>query len=180
MIQSLKMGLGLAGTFLLLIGCRGPADESSPSQETTAAAIIPRLPSLSELAGTPAPEIPPLPDLDPNEIALGQDVYAKNCAECHGANLEGKTNWQQQNEDDSFRSPPHDASGHTWHHGDNILVESIELGGARLPDNIGGTSNMPAFGDILTEEEITAVLAYIKSTWPEDIRSIQWEQTVRR
>ena len=179
-IHRLLMALGLAGIFLLLVGCQDTTNESSPSPETPAAAIIPRLPSLSELAGTPAPEIPPLPDLDPNEIALGQDVYDKNCAECHGVNLEGEKNWQQQNEDNSFRSPPHDASGHTWHHGDVILIESIALGGARLPDNIGGTSNMPAFGDTLTEVEITAVLTFIKSTWPEDIRAIQWEQTVRQ
>ena len=180
MIQSLKMVFGLAVIFLLLVGCQGSANETSPSLETPAGPIVPSLPSLSELAGTPAPEIPPLPDLDPDEIVLGQGVYANNCAECHGANLEGEVNWQQQNEDNSFRSPPHDPSGHTWHHSDRILLESIELGGARLPDNIGGTSNMPTFADTLTEEEITAVLTYIKSTWPEDVRSIQWEQTVRQ
>lgn len=77
------------------------------------------------------------------------------------------------------RAPPHDASGHTWHHGEEVLVESVKLGGARLPENIGGTSNMPAFGETLTVGEITPVLTYIKSTWSEDIRAIQWEQTVR-
>jgi mono/diheme cytochrome c family protein len=81
------------------------------------------------------------------------------------------------NEDGSFRAPPHNQEGHTWHHSDRILVEAIIEGGARLPDNIGGTSNMPAFGEILTDEEITAVLAYIKSSWPEDIRQMQWENS---
>ena len=76
-------------------------------------------------------------------------------------------------------APPHDASGHTWHHGDDVLIESIKLGGARLPDNIGGFSDMPAFEGVLKDEEIAAVLTYIKSTWPEDIRGIQWEQTAR-
>ena len=180
MIQRLLMMLGLAGIFFLLVGCQDPADEATPSPETPAGPIVPSLPALSELVGTPAPEIPPLPDISPDEIALGQDVYAQNCAECHGENLEGETNWQQQNEDDSFRSPPHDDSGHTWHHSDKLLFESIALGGARLPDNIGGNSNMPAFADILTEGEMIAVLNYIKSTWPEDIRSIQWEQTIRQ
>jgi mono/diheme cytochrome c family protein len=38
---------------------------------------------------------------------------------------------------------------------------------------------MPPFEDTLTEDEITAVLNYIKSTWPDDISTIQWEQTIR-
>ena len=179
MIQRLLMTLGLAGIFLLLVGCQGSGNESNPSTEAQIEPIVPSLPSISELAGTPAPEIPPLPTLDSNEIALGQKVYAESCSECHGGNLEGEADWKMQNEDGSFRSPPHDASGHTWHHGDKVLIESILFGGARLPDNIGGSSNMPAFGDILTEEEIAAVLTYIKSTWPEDIRGLQWEQTIR-
>ena len=122
---------------------------------------------------------PLLPTLDSQQIAMGREVYVEHCAVCHGVKLEGQANWKEQNEDGSFRAPPHDASGHTWHHGDRPLIEAIERGGARLPANIGGTSNMPAFGDVLTDEEITAVLNYIKSTWPEDIRAIQWEQTVR-
>jgi mono/diheme cytochrome c family protein len=163
----------------ILTGCNGPASESTSTLQSQAEPIIPNLPSISELAGTPAPIIPSLPTLSRDEIALGQQVYAENCVECHGENLEGEADWQMQNEDDSFRSPPHDASGHTWHHGDKVLVESIALGGPRLPDNIGGFSNMPAFGDTLTEGEIAAVLTYIKSTWPEDLRRTQWEQTIQ-
>ena len=163
----------------ILTACNGPASESTSTLEPQAEPIIPNLPSISELAGTPAPIIASLPTLSSVEITLGQQVYAENCVECHGVNLEGEADWQMQNEDDSFRSPPHDASGHTWHHGDKVLVESIRLGGERLPDNIGGFSNMPAFVDTLTEEEIAAVLTYIKSTWPDDIRSLQWEQTNR-
>ncbi|MBE2199506.1 MAG: cytochrome c [Anaerolinea sp.] len=122
---------------------------------------------------------PPAPALSEADVALGQQVYAENCAACHGADLEGEADWKSQNEDRSFRAPPHDASGHTWHHGDDILIEAIRLGGARLPANIGGTSTMPAYADILTDEEILAVLAYIKSSWPDDLRRIQWEQTLR-
>jgi mono/diheme cytochrome c family protein len=179
MIQRLPLPLGLIAMVFLLVGCQGPANESSPSAVAQTEPILPGLPSISELAGTPAPEIPPLPTLGSDEITLGYEVYVQNCAECHGENLEGELDWQQQNEDRSFRSPPHDASGHTWHHGDKALLESIALGGARLPANIGGSSNMPAFRDTLTEKEITAVLTYIKSTWHEDIRGVQWEQTIQ-
>jgi mono/diheme cytochrome c family protein len=179
MVQRLLMTIGLAGIFLVLVGCQDSAGEPSPATEARTEPIVPSLPSISELAGTSAPEIPPLPALGSDEIAVGREVYATNCAECHGANLEGEAEWQKQNEDNSFRSPPHDDTGHTWHHGDEVLIESIVLGGARLPDNIGGSSDMPAFGDTLTDAEITAVLSYIKSTWSEDVRSIQWEQTIQ-
>jgi mono/diheme cytochrome c family protein len=92
--------------------------------------------------------------------------------------MEGEPDWATQNEDGSFRAPPHDADGHTWHHGDKVLVESILLGGARLPEDIGSFSEMPAFDDTLTDKEIWAVLTYIKSAWPEDLRRVQWEQTI--
>jgi mono/diheme cytochrome c family protein len=164
-------------TFVLtswLVGCQREAVAPPPPTGPLA-----NVPSLSELAGTPASTVPPLPTSDPDLVAQGQAIYAEHCASCHGANLEGEPEWKVQNEDGSFRAPPHDAGGHTWHHGDRTLIEAVKLGGARLPDNIGGTSAMPAFADVLTGEEIAAVLAYIKSTWPGDIRILQWEQTVR-
>ena len=38
---------------------------------------------------------------------------------------------------------------------------------------------MPAYAHILTHNETAAVLDYIKSTWPEDIRRYQWERTLQ-
>jgi mono/diheme cytochrome c family protein len=164
---------------LMLTGCQDSGVQELPVSANEDVGIVSGLPPISELAGTPDPEIPPLPILDRDQIALGLGVYETHCASCHGQNLEGEPDWQVQNEDKSFRVPPHDASGHTWHHGDDQLIESIRLGGARLPEEIGGSSNMPAFAEVLSDEEIAAVLTYIKSTWPDDIRAIQWEQTIR-
>ena len=122
----------------------------------------------------------PLPTLSPSMISLGERVYAANCAGCHGVNLEGEPDWKTQNEDKSFRVPPHDESGHTWHHDDFMLLDSIRLGGARFEGvDIGGTSDMPAFEATLTEEEMEAVLVFIKNSWPDDIRALQWQQTQR-
>jgi len=116
----------------------------------------------------------------PEIIIQGKAVYADNCASCHGENLEGEVNWKLQNEDGSFRSPPHTADGHTWHHADRVLIEAIKEGGARFEGlNIGGSSTMPAFADTLSDEEITAVLAFIKSTWPEDVQEMQRQQTIQ-
>jgi mono/diheme cytochrome c family protein len=105
-------------------------------------------------------------------VAQGQKTYTTYCASCHGVNLEGQPDWQQKNPDGSIMAPPHDETGHTWHHGDTALIESIKLGGARLPAN-AGLSAMPAYNEILTDLEISTVLAYIKSTWPDDILAMQ-------
>ena len=54
-------------------------------------------------------------------VALGQQIYAEQCAACHGDNLEGQANWQSRHEDGRLPAPPHDETGHTWHHADELL-----------------------------------------------------------
>lgn len=107
-----------------------------------------------------------------NVITEGRTLYESYCASCHGFALEGQADWKENNPDGSFRAPPHDETGHTWHHSDAYLVESIKLGGVRLPANIG-VSAMPAYADILTDAQIDAILGYIKSDWPDDILASQ-------
>ena len=165
--------------FWVLAGCQSAPEKEALAVTAQNGGIVANVPSISELSGTPTFEIPPLPTLDAEAISVGQRVYAQHCAECHGARLEGAADWQIQDEGGAFRPPPHDADGHTWHHSDRILIEAVALGGSRLPEGIGGSSDMPAFGEVLTADEIAAVLSYIKSSWPEDIRAIQWQQTVR-
>ena len=109
-------------------------------------------------------------------LALGQRVYAENCASCHGAELEGQPNWKRRLESGRMPAPPHDETGHSWHHSDADLFRLTKEGVAVV---IGGDyqSDMPAFGDVLTDEEILAALAYIKSTWPERERAYQAQIT---
>ncbi|MBM9595026.1 c-type cytochrome [Roseitranquillus sediminis] len=110
-----------------------------------------------------------------DEIALGQELYAANCASCHGANLEGQPDWKRRLDTGRMPAPPHDESGHTWHHSDQDLFTITKLGvGGVVP---GYESDMPAFEGVLTDEEIRAVLAYIKSTWPARQRAFQAEIT---
>lgn len=89
----------------------------------------------------------------------GGELYQANCASCHGADLVGSPDWKTPNEDGSYPPPPHDSSGHTWHHSDSVLMEIIRSG-SDLPE-----SRMPAFGDRLTDEDIEAILEYIKTSW---------------
>jgi len=109
-------------------------------------------------------------------IAEGKRIYAESCAACHGTNLEGQPNWQQVTETGEYPAPPHDRTGHTWHHSDKVLIDYVTLGGAELLKSQGINnfkSGMPAFGEILTEQNILDVLAYIKSTWPPREQQVQ-------
>ena len=106
-------------------------------------------------------------------LELGATVYAANCANCHGANLEGQAEWKTPNEDGTWKAPPHDESGHTWHHPDDYLLDRIYNGTEGLDAAMQADSNMPAYKDMLTDEEITAVLEFIKSQWPDDIKAAQ-------
>ncbi|MBU0726714.1 MAG: cytochrome c [Alphaproteobacteria bacterium] len=105
-------------------------------------------------------------------VSLGQDVYAAQCASCHGANLEGQADWKIRLDNGRLPAPPHDASGHTWHHPDRQLFEITKYGVERHAPP-GYESDMPAFEHILSDREIIAALAYIKSTWPAEIRARQ-------
>ena len=58
----------------------------------------------------------------------GKLVYGTNCAGCHGAKLEGQANWQIRSADGYLPAPPHDETGHTWHHPDKMLFEFTKYG----------------------------------------------------
>jgi mono/diheme cytochrome c family protein len=104
---------------------------------------------------------------------LGQRIYATNCASCHGARGEGQPNWRSRRPDGTLPAPPHDSSGHTWHHTDAVLIDIVARGGQAVYGTSEFTSGMPAFGDRLTSEEIAAVLSHIKSLWGEAERAYQ-------
>lgn len=105
------------------------------------------------------------------QVAAGQKVYATWCAGCHGANLEGQPDWQHRKPNGRLPAPPHDASGHTWHHPDQQLLLITKKGvSAVVP---GYQSDMSGFEGMLSDEQITAVLSFIESRWPSDIRSRQ-------
>jgi mono/diheme cytochrome c family protein len=105
---------------------------------------------------------------NPTQVALGRKVYEANCASCHGSDLKGQPDWQKRGADGLLPAPPHDASGHTWHHPDQMLFEITKEGPAKMVGK-GYKSTMPGFGAILSDAQIAASLAYIKSRWPREI-----------
>lgn len=113
---------------------------------------------------------------DPVALMEGQAIYRAECAGCHGAKLEGQADWRIRKADGKLPAPPHDGSGHTWHHPMEQLVAITKLG--LVPPNAppGYLSDMPAFGAKLTDRQIRRVLAYIESQWPAEIRAHRAER----
>ena len=111
---------------------------------------------------------------DPQLVMRGEVQYQLHCASCHGVNLEGQPNWRERDENGLLPAPPHDVTGHTWHHTDALLFDVTKYGSTAV---VGSDykSNMPGFEDKMSDGEIWAVIAYIKSTWPADIQEIQSE-----
>ncbi|MFA8388411.1 MAG: c-type cytochrome [Pelagibaca sp.] len=96
---------------------------------------------------------------DADVVALGEVVYVENCASCHGANLEGQPNWRSFGADGRLPAPPHDETGHTWHHDGDTLFRLTKYGTAALIGDPDYASNMPIYEGVLKDDEIVAVLS---------------------
>jgi S-disulfanyl-L-cysteine oxidoreductase SoxD len=106
---------------------------------------------------------------DGDAIRAGCEVYVAQCASCHGANLEGQPNWMRRDDVGYLPAPPHDETGHTWHHPEAVLFDLTKhgLAGVVSPDY---KTRMPALAGVLSDDEIIQALPFIKSQWPEEIR----------
>lgn len=110
-----------------------------------------------------------------DQVARGKLVYNRFCSLCHGKNLQGQPDWRIRKPDGKLPAPPHDETGHTWHHPDKMLFDITKYGlvPPNAPENY--KTDMPAWEGTLKDEDIWSVIAYIKSRWPEDIREKQKE-----
>ena len=104
---------------------------------------------------------------NPDLLNNGAKIYRTHCAVCHGINLEGQKGWNIKDGQNNILAPPHDETGHTWHHSDEDLFFITKYGGT---GKAGGASAMPGYEQILSDKEIISVLSFIKSTWPVQIR----------
>lgn len=109
---------------------------------------------------------------DNTQVVLrGRNIYRAQCAACHGAKLEGQPDWRRRMKNGRLPAPPHDETGHTWHHPDRVLFDITKYGPAFLIQDSSYQSDMPAYKDVLSDEDIIAVLSFIKSQWPVRIQT---------
>lgn len=111
-----------------------------------------------------------VPPLDPEAVQAGRLLYESACAECHGLDRRGSEDWKTRLPSGGYPPPPHDSSGHTWHHSDTVLIEIITA-----PEQFDLKGMPPS---TLSEPEILNVLAYLKSFWTDEERSFQWARTI--
>ncbi len=117
---------------------------------------------------------------DPFALMEGQNIYQAECAACHGTRLEGQPDWRIRRPDGRLPAPPHDASGHTWHHPRPQLAAIVKAGMVPPHAPAGYVSDMPAFGGKLTDAQIDNVLAWIESQWPPEVRKQRAQRLEQR
>jgi len=101
-----------------------------------------------------------------SNLALGENVFNKNCVSCHGSKGRGLAeNWKAKDENGNFPAPPLNGTAHTWHHSPSQLLYTINKGGV----DMGG--QMPGFEGRLNKEEKQALIDYIYSLWPSEIQT---------
>ncbi len=94
-----------------------------------------------------------LPSYPVEQVVRGRDYYQANCSTCHGADGSGYAQ-------DGVPAPALNGSMHAWHHPDAQIVGFIR----------NGVGQMPAVGAAWSDEQIDAVLSYIKQWWePEQL-----------
>ena len=159
-MRRLPTRVGLSGAIALsvLIAAATAGCSSSPSEELQPTATT----------APPTPAASPTPSASPTPVArTGQEVFAPTCAACHGEAGQGQPDWHIRKENGTFPAPPLNGDGHTWHHPDGLLYRVVSQGGKiqEVPSIPSFKSAMPAFGDLLTHDEIVATLEYVKSLW---------------
>jgi mono/diheme cytochrome c family protein len=139
-----------------------------------AAAIVGLAAVANGLPGSPRAERPShFADADNTDLVDGgRIVYAGNCASCHGRRLQGQPLWQLIDQYAGRRAPAHDETGHTWQHSDEAIFAMTKYG--RFPgEPAARASFMPAFDGKLSDRDIVAASAFIKSRWPLGLRVSQ-------
>jgi mono/diheme cytochrome c family protein len=105
-------------------------------------------------------------------VERGRQLYSTACASCHGEELQGDPRWPQPLANGTLPASPLDARSQATEHDDQWIFRTIAEGGQATAAP-GEISTMPAFGSTMSDTEIRAVIAYIKSTWPPEVQQKQ-------
>ena len=123
---------------------------------------------------------------DPQVVNAGARLYTQHCAACHGTRGQGQPDWRERGPDGLLPAPPHDESGHTWHHPDAQLFAITKYGLAKLIQQPDYQTNMPIYDGVLNDSEIIAVLSWIKAQWPKETQArhdqanAQYQKSLKR
>jgi S-disulfanyl-L-cysteine oxidoreductase SoxD len=125
---------------------------------------------LLRMKGPEPPSVIALQPGDAQVVQQGAQIYQAHCAACHGAQLQGQPNWQERDGNGLLPAPPHDASGHTWHHPDEVLFRIMKEGVGKVANIKDYRTAMPVYEGVLSDADIVAVLSWIKAQWPPELR----------
>ena len=164
--RSRTVGVYAFAALLVLVGLAAVLFDYPPSSSTTEADAA----KTGQASADMSPLSVALRPGDPMTVSAGAQIYTAQCASCHGANLEGQANWRKRKPDGRLPAPPHDETGHTWHHPDAQLFALTKYGPASLVSNGTYETDMPGYDGVLSDAEIIAVLSFIKSTWSAEVR----------
>ena len=110
------------------------------------------------------------------QVERGAQLYGANCQRCHG----GATAVQMVG-----IAPPHNANGHTWHHSDCDFKTFVLIGFSETEEmrrqEMGipkEAPRMPSFKDALSEQDVDAIMGYIKTWWTPEQREVQAKVTM--
>ena len=107
---------------------------------------------------------------DAKDIANGKNLFAKNCATCHGPAGIGSQSpaLKKKRTDGKYQPPALNGTAHTWHHAPDLLRNIIAKGGKSYGKGYEGW--MPEYDKTLTQKQRDDILKYVHALWPEKIR----------
>lgn len=153
--RPLRWALRFAAIALAVTGCaRRQNPDATPSIPSADAAATPRtvVPALAaSVSGAP-----PSPKADANAAQVGQELYARYCALCHGPNATGYA---------ADNAPSLVSRTFLESASDAFIAESIRVGRSNTPMAAYGVDR----GGPLTNAQIDAIVAFLRSKGPTPI-----------
>ncbi|EDP64396.1 cytochrome c, class I [alpha proteobacterium BAL199] len=116
---------------------------------------------------------------NPAQVALGHSLYDQHCAFCHAADLQGRTGWDGDHPNGNRPPLPLDGAGAIWRLGDRDLFDVIKFGGQPFSPPTY-KNDMPGFEGRLSDADLWAILAFVKSRWPAEIHEKQEQAAAER
>lgn len=118
---------------------------------------------LQRLPPVPAPVTDPLPKADSTLMARGSRIYEQHCAQCHGERGEGVAG-----------AYPSLAGNRAVTMAVPANLIRVVVSGGYLPSTAGNPRpyGMPPFSQTLNDEEIAAVLSFLRRSWGNEAEAV--------